>query len=69
MGRAECCYRSAADAWDIYVSAHDYNGRGVRRAVDLGVRSIEHANLIDRDTLEHLSKHDLRLSLQVMGFQ
>jgi imidazolonepropionase-like amidohydrolase len=59
----------AAADWGTYVAAHVYNSKGVRRAVDLGVRSIEHANLIDRDTLKHMAKHDVWLSPQVLIFQ
>ncbi len=59
----------AAADWGTYVAAHVYNSKGVRRAVDLGVRSIEHANLIDRDTLRYMDKHDVWLSPQVLIFQ
>lgn len=59
----------AANDWGTYVAAHVYNSKGVRRAVDLGVRSIEHANLIDRDTMAYMNKRDIWLSPQVMVFQ
>lgn len=35
-----------------YVMAHAYTAESIARAVSLGVRSIEHANLIDRDAAE-----------------
>ena len=38
-----------------YVLAHAYGGEAIGRAVRCGVRSIEHANLIDRETAEHLA--------------
>lgn len=60
---------TAAAHWGTYVAAHVYNSDGVRRAVDLGVRSIEHANLIDLDTLKYMNKRDVWLSPQVMVFQ
>jgi imidazolonepropionase-like amidohydrolase len=60
---------NAASHWGTYVAAHVYNSNGVRRAVDLGVRSIEHANLIDLDTLKYMNKRDVWLSPQVMVFQ
>ena len=44
-----------ADAWRTYVLAHAYTPEAIRRAVDNGVRSIEHANLIDRPTAERLA--------------
>lgn len=59
----------AADNWGTYVAAHVYNSKGVRRAVELGVKSIEHANLIDRKTLEYMNDHDVWLSPQVMVFE
>ncbi len=59
----------AADNWGTYVAAHVYNSEGVRRAIDLGVKSIEHANLIDRETLEYMQELDVWLSPQVMIFE
>jgi imidazolonepropionase-like amidohydrolase len=37
-------------AWRTYVVAHAYTPEAITRAVTLGVRSIEHANLIDEPT-------------------
>ncbi|HML11082.1 MAG TPA: amidohydrolase family protein [Stellaceae bacterium] len=39
-----------ARAWHTYVLAHAYTPEAIRRAVENGVRSIEHANLIDAPT-------------------
>lgn len=39
-----------AKAWRSYVLAHAYTPESISRAVRLGVRSIEHANLIDAPT-------------------
>src|SRR6201984_2156454 len=44
-----------ARAWDTYVMAHAYSPEAFRRSIDFGVRSIEHANLIDRATAEHVA--------------
>lgn len=38
------------------VTAHAYTSEAVRRAVDNGVRGIEHGNLIDRDTAKLLGR-------------
>ena len=38
-----------------YVLAHAYTARSIRRSVALGVRSIEHANLIDRETAKFVA--------------
>jgi imidazolonepropionase-like amidohydrolase len=47
-----------ARSWHTYVLAHAYTPEAIRRAVDNGVRSIEHANLIDRATAEHVAGAD-----------
>src|SRR5215469_7525818 len=44
-----------ARAWHTYVMAHAYSSEAIRRSVDFGVRSIEHGNLIDRETAEHVA--------------
>jgi imidazolonepropionase-like amidohydrolase len=36
-----------AESAETYVMAHAYTGRAIKRAVELGVRTIEHGNLID----------------------
>jgi imidazolonepropionase-like amidohydrolase len=43
-----------ARAAEIYCMAHAYTPRAIRRAARAGVRSIEHGNLLDRDTAELL---------------
>ncbi|HYG91390.1 MAG TPA: amidohydrolase family protein [Azospirillum sp.] len=40
-----------AEAADVYVMAHAYTPRAIARAVRCGVRSIEHGNLIDAETV------------------
>src|SRR5208282_5256889 len=44
-----------AQAWHTYVMAHAYSPEAIRRSIDFGVRSIEHANLIDRATAAHVA--------------
>jgi imidazolonepropionase-like amidohydrolase len=39
-----------ARAWNTYVMAHAYTAEAIRRCLEQGVRSIEHGNLIDRET-------------------
>ncbi|SAK64561.1 amidohydrolase [Caballeronia catudaia] len=39
-----------AEAAGTYVMAHAYTARAIRRAVECGVKCIEHGNLIDEDT-------------------
>lgn len=43
-----------AEAARTYVMAHAYTAESIKRALDSGVRSIEHGNLIDEDTLDLL---------------
>lgn len=58
----------AASDWGTYVLAHVYNNEGIRRAIDNGVKSIEHANLIDEKTLRYMKEKDIWLSPQVIAF-
>jgi imidazolonepropionase-like amidohydrolase len=44
-----------ARGWRTYVMAHAYSPEAIRRSIDFGVRSIEHGNLIDRETAEHVA--------------
>lgn len=44
-----------ATAANRYVAAHAYTARAVNRALRAGVRSIEHGNLLDEESLELLS--------------
>lgn len=39
-----------AQSWRTYVMAHAYTAEAIKRCVAFGVRSIEHANLIDAET-------------------
>jgi imidazolonepropionase-like amidohydrolase len=41
-----------ARGWRRYAMAHAYTPEAIRRAVEAGVRTIEHGNLIDRPTAE-----------------
>jgi imidazolonepropionase-like amidohydrolase len=45
-----------ADRAGLYVAAHCHPAESVRRAAALGVRSIEHATLIDRQTAEFVAE-------------
>jgi imidazolonepropionase-like amidohydrolase len=47
-----------AHAWHTYVMAHAYTPEAIRRSIDFGVRSIEHGNLIDRATADHVAGAD-----------
>ena len=45
-----------AEAAGIYVTAHAYTSRAVKRAVECGVRGIEHGNLVDEPTLRLMAE-------------
>jgi imidazolonepropionase-like amidohydrolase len=46
-----------AEAANLYALAHAYSPRAVQRAVQAGVRSIEHGNLVDETTLRLMKTH------------
>jgi len=58
----------AAEDWGTYVSVHLYNARGIRRALEAGVKSIEHGHLIDDPTMKLLAEKQAFLSTQVYTF-
>ncbi len=45
-----------AEAANTYVMAHAYTARAIRRAVECGVRTIEHGNLVDADTAKLMAE-------------
>jgi len=47
-----------AKSWRKYVMAHAYTAEAIDRCIRLGVRSIEHANLIDEPTAALAAAHD-----------
>jgi imidazolonepropionase-like amidohydrolase len=56
----------AAEDWNTYVTVHAYTPRAVRRAVETGVKCIEHGQLLDEETIALLGKRGIWLSLQVL---
>jgi imidazolonepropionase-like amidohydrolase len=59
--------RAAAD-WGTYVAVHAYTPAAIRRSVEAGVRSIEHAHLIDEPTMKLIADRDVFLSPQAYVF-
>ncbi|MCX4870912.1 amidohydrolase family protein [Streptomyces sp. NBC_00257] len=47
-----------AEAANRYVAGHAYTARAVNRALQAGVRSIEHGNLLDGTSVELFKKHE-----------
>jgi imidazolonepropionase-like amidohydrolase len=56
----------AAQDWGTYVTVHAYHPRSVRRAIEAGVQSIDHGQLLDEDTLRLMAERGVWLSLQVL---
>lgn len=55
--------QAAAD-YGTYVATHVYTPAGIRRAVQAGVKSIEHGHLADEPTVAMLAERDVWLSTQ-----
>lgn len=56
----------AAEDWGTYVTVHAYTPRAIRRAIEAGVRVVDHGQLLDEDTLRLMAEKDIWLSLQVL---
>ena len=56
----------AAEDWGTYVTVHAYTVRAVRRAVEAGVKCIEHGQLLDEATLELMAERGVWLSTQTL---
>jgi len=54
----------AADDWGTYVTVHAYTPRAVRRAIEAGVKCIEHGQLLDEETLRLMAEKGIWLSGQ-----
>jgi imidazolonepropionase-like amidohydrolase len=54
----------AAEDWGTYVTVHAYTPRAVRKAIDAGVKCIEHGQLLDKSTLKLIKRKGLWLSCQ-----
>ncbi len=56
----------AAEDWGTYVTVHAYTPRAIRRAIEAGVRVVDHGQLLDEETLQMMVDNDVWLSLQVL---
>ena len=45
----------AAEDWGTYICAHVYTPRGIQRCLRAGVKSIEHGQLTDEDSVKMMS--------------
>jgi imidazolonepropionase-like amidohydrolase len=54
----------AAENWGTYVAAHAFTNEAIRRAVNAGVKCIEHGFLMDEATAQLLAEKGIWLSMQ-----
>ncbi|MGO3707355.1 MAG: amidohydrolase family protein [Mesonia hippocampi] len=54
----------AAEDWGTYVMVHAYTPRAIKRAIEAGVKSIEHGQILDEETLKLMAEKNIWLSLQ-----
>src|SRR5690606_8251734 len=55
---------SAAADWETYVCVHTYTSAGIQRALRCGVKSIEHGQLADEQTVELMRSEEHTSELQ-----
>lgn len=55
---------SAASDWGTYVCVHTYTSAGIQRAVACGVKSIEHGQLADEETVKRMADAGAWWSIQ-----
>jgi imidazolonepropionase-like amidohydrolase len=54
----------AAADWGTYVIVHIYTDEGIRRAIDAGVKSIEHGQMASEATMQLMAEKNIWLSMQ-----
>src|SRR5262249_40525846 len=57
-----------ATAFGRYVCAHAYSAEAIKRAARLGVRTIEHGNLIDDESAEAMSRKGMYLVANLVAY-
>lgn len=59
----------AAEAQGTFASAHAYTPRAIHRAVDAGVRAIEHGNFLDADTARRMAAAGVFLTPTLVAYR
>ncbi len=54
----------AAENWGTYVTVHAYTPASIQRAIDAGVKCIEHAHLMDEPTAKLMAERGIWLCIQ-----
>lgn len=65
LDEMKAAVEAAAD-WNTYVTVHAYTDRSVRRAIEAGVKCIEHGQMISESTLALMRDKGIWLSLQAL---
>ena len=58
-----------ANSWKKYVLAHAYTSEAITRAIDCGVRTIEHGNLMDRKTAKYMNDKNAYLVPNLITYE
>ncbi|MCW2308011.1 metal-dependent hydrolase family protein [Rhodobium gokarnense] len=53
-----------ADNWNTYVMVHTYTPKAIQHALDAGVRSIEHGQMMDEETARMIAEKDVWVCMQ-----
>ena len=57
-----------AERWNTYVAVHTYTDAASRMAIEAGVKSLEHANLLTEETVKLAAENDVFISAQAALF-
>lgn len=58
-----------ADGFGTYVTAHVYTVDGIKQAIEAGVKSIEHGNLLNEEIAQMMVENNVWLSPQVLVYR
>ncbi len=57
-----------AERWNTYVAVHTYTDAATRMAIEAGVKSLEHCNLLEEETVKLAAKEGVFISAQTALF-
>lgn len=57
-----------AERWNTYVAVHTYTDAATRTAIEAGVKSLEHCNLLEEETVKLAAKQGVFISAQTALF-
>lgn len=57
-----------AERWNTYVAVHTYTDASTRMAIEAGVKSLEHCNLLEEETVKLAAEKDVFISAQTALF-